>query len=88
MSVLHISSATKYHAAIELLRALFVKEKNKNFSRHCLAYRTQKDGESIEQYIFVLEKMAKDTVFKIVETNQHQNLCSHCFYRWFKESSD
>ena len=51
-------------AAIELLRALFVKVKNENFARHCLAYRTQKDGESIEQYILVLEKLAKDMCFQ------------------------
>jgi hypothetical protein len=72
---LHISSVTTYAAAVDLLKALFVKVKNENFARHCLSYRTQKDGESIEQYILALEKLAKDCVFKKVEANEHQSLC-------------
>ena len=59
---LHISSATKYIEDVELLRTLFVNVKNKNFARHCLGYCTQKDGESIEQFSLVLEKLAKDCV--------------------------
>lgn len=72
---LHISSVTKYTEAIALLKALFVKEKNENFARHCLAYRTQKDGETVEQYILSLETLAKDCSFKKAEAGEHQDLC-------------
>ena len=72
---LHISSKTKYSDAITLLKSLFVKEKNENFARHCLAYRTQKDGESIEQYILTLETLAKECNFKKVEAIEHQEQC-------------
>ena len=72
---LHISSVTTYVAAVNLLKTLFVKVKNENFARHCLSYRTQKDGESVEQYILALEKLAKDCVFKKVEASEHQDLC-------------
>ena len=66
---LHISSVTTYTDAIALLKALFVKEKNENFARHCLAYRTQKDGETVEQYILALETLAKDCNFKKAEAS-------------------
>ena len=53
---LHISELTKYSEALALLQALFVKTKNPNYARHCLAMRTQKEGESIELYLLALEK--------------------------------
>ena len=58
---LHISELTKYSEALALLQALFVKTKNPNYARHCLAMRTQKEGESIELYLLALEKL----VYKI-----------------------
>ena len=72
---LHISELTKYSEALALLQALFVKTKNPNYARHCLAMRTQKEGESIELYLLALEKLAKECDFKEVTAALHQEEC-------------
>ena len=72
---LHISGLTKYTEASALLQALFVKTKNPNYARHCLAMRTQKEGESIELYLLALEKLAKECDFKDVTAAAHQEEC-------------
>ncbi|XP_063694643.1 uncharacterized protein LOC134826257 [Bolinopsis microptera] len=72
---LHISGLTKYTEASAVLQALFVKTKNPNYARHCLAMRTQKEGESIELYLLALEKLAKECDFKDVTAAAHQEEC-------------
>ena len=72
---LHISELTKYSEALGVLQALFVKSKNPNYARHCLAMRSQKEGESIEVYLLALEKLAKECDFKAVTAVLHQEEC-------------
>ena len=66
---------TQYSQAIEILKSLFVKEKNENFARHCLANRSQNEGESIEQYIMALETLGKQCNFEAVNAVQHREQC-------------
>ncbi len=72
---LHISAETQYAPAVAVLASLFVKAKNQNYARHCLASRVQKDGESIEQFVIALETLAKDCNFEEATAAQHQEQC-------------
>lgn len=68
----HVSSETKYSEAVKMLKELFVKKKNLNFATHCLATRCQQDGESVEQFLIALGKLAKDFQSKQVNAAQHE----------------
>ena len=52
---LPIKSLTSYKSAIDVLQKLFVKVKNENFSRYLLGNRKQNEGESLDQYLLVLD---------------------------------
>jgi hypothetical protein len=67
-----ISSINTYAAAIEILKSLFVKQKNETFSRYCLLNRNQKDGESIDSFMIALEALAQDCNFEEVTALLHR----------------
>ena len=69
----HVSNLNHYGQAIEALQSLFVKTKNANYARHCLASRKQHDGESVEHYLMELNTLSKDCDFKAVNAEQHCN---------------
>ena len=60
------------HNQFPVYQALFVKSKNPNHARHCLAMQSQKEGESVEVYLLALEKLAKEYDFKAVTAVLHQ----------------
>ena len=55
-----ISDQTQYTASLAVLDQLFIKEKNETFARHRLLTRFQKEGETLSQYMYALENLAKD----------------------------
>ena len=67
-----ISSLTSYDEALKTLESLFVKQKNESFARHCLLTRMQNEGEALDQYMIVLEALAKDCKFEAVTAILHR----------------
>jgi RNase H-like domain found in reverse transcriptase/Integrase core domain/Reverse transcriptase (RNA-dependent DNA polymerase)/Aspartyl protease len=68
----NIADCTTYDAAIDALKALYVKPPNEIFARHCLATRRQKAGESLDEYLQALKSLSKDCNFKNVTAAQYQ----------------
>ena len=67
----HIEECSDYAAAIEILRALFVKPRNEIFARHLLATRRQQPNETLDEYLQVLKTLTKDCNFKSVTAAQY-----------------
>ena len=68
-----ISEADSYDTAITLLDKTFNKPKNTIFARHLLATCKQDSGESLDQYVQKLQKLAKDCEFKAVTAEQYRD---------------
>ena len=71
----HVSGCTKYSEAMTKLEGLFVKAKNPNYARHCLATRKQRDGESVEQFLIALDTLSKECAFGAVTAEVYRNEC-------------
>ena len=67
-----ISSIKTYAAAINILKIIFVKQKNETSARYCLLNRNQKDGESIDSFMIALEALAQDCNFEEVTALVHR----------------
>ena len=61
-----------YDAAIAKLKASFIKTPNVIFSRHQLATRKQKAGESLEEFLQALHVMSKDCSLKNVSAEEYR----------------
>uniref|UniRef100_A0A1Y1MYE7 Retrotransposon gag domain-containing protein n=1 Tax=Photinus pyralis TaxID=7054 RepID=A0A1Y1MYE7_PHOPY len=68
----YINDCTTYQAAIDILKALYVKPKNLIYARHQLATRKQLSTESIDQYLTALKSLAKECHFKAVSAEQNK----------------
>lgn len=68
----YIEECTTYDSAIDVLSKLFVKTPNVIFSRHLLATRKQKPGESLDEFLQELQRLSKDCAFKAVTADQYR----------------
>jgi len=68
----HISESSSYDDALKTLELIYVKPMNEVFARHQLATRKQLPGESLDQYLLALKKLAKDGSFKAVSAEDHR----------------
>ena len=62
----HIDEIDNYDQCIAKLETLYCKTPNEIFARHCLAMRRQEPGESTDQFLVALKKLAKDCNFQAV----------------------
>ena len=68
-----ISDINTYDDAIAVLETTYVKPKNIIFARHCLSIRRQAPGESVDQYMQVLNLLSKDCDFRAVTAEENKN---------------
>ena len=61
-----------YDEAIQTIKNLYVKPKNKIFSPHVLATRKQQPGESIEEFLQSLKILSKDCTLEAVTAEQYR----------------
>ena len=71
----YISDAPDYDSAIATLESLYVKKKNKVYSRYKLLTRKQQAGESLEEFVQDLKLLAKNCSFKA--TTVAENLSNY-----------
>jgi hypothetical protein len=84
----YISETKKYSDALSILDALYTKQRNEIFARHCLASRNQQAGESVTEYLEVLKQMSKDCNFKAASAELFENeYIRRCFYSRFEVSA-
>ena len=67
-----ISECKDYESAIETLRKLYIKPKNEVFARHLLATRSQRPGETLDEFIQALKQLSTDCNFKAVSADQYK----------------
>jgi hypothetical protein len=68
-----ISEADTYDAAIAILKALYIKEKNVVFARYQLSTSKQDSGECIDGFVQKLKTLAADIEFKAVTADQYKS---------------
>ena len=68
-----ISEETTYESAITALQNLFVKPKNKIYARHMLATAKQDAGESVDEFIFRINKLSQNCDFTAVSAQEHKD---------------
>ncbi|XP_064080604.1 uncharacterized protein LOC135197465 [Macrobrachium nipponense] len=68
----YIEECVNYDTAISTLEKLYIKAPNKIFSRHLLATRQQKAGETLDEFLRELRKLGKDCNLKAVSTEQYR----------------
>ena len=67
-----INEETTYKNAITALQNLFVKSKNKIFTRHMLAAE-QDTGKSVDEFILRIKKLSENCNFTAVSTQEYKN---------------
>ena len=68
----YVEDINNYDEAIRTLKNLYVKPKNKIFSRHVLATRKQQPGESIKEFLQSLKILSKDCSLEAVTAEQYR----------------
>ena len=68
----YIEDCADYDAAIETLTQLYIKTPNEIFTRHLLATRRQKPGETLTEFLQELRKLSKDCNLKNVTAEQYR----------------
>ena len=66
-----IEGCDKYDTAIAKLRECFIQTPNAIFSRHLLASRKQKTGETLEEFLQTLHVLSKDCNFRQVSAKEY-----------------
>ena len=69
----YINECNDYNVAIDTLDKLYITKRNEIFARHCLASRCQQVGESVQEYLQILQQMSKDCEFKAVDGELYKN---------------
>ena len=69
----HVSDATTFAKAIEILDNLYIMPINVIFNRHVLKTSKQKDGENLEDFFQRLKTLSKDCEFRAVTAEQYQS---------------
>ena len=76
----YIEDCLTYNEAVDTLRNLFVKTPNEIYARHQLAVCKQKPGESLDEFLQTLHRLAKDCAFRPVTAAQyHEELVRDAF---------
>ena len=68
----YIEDCETYEAAVAELKRVYVKTKNNVFARHLLPTRRQLPGESLQQFLQVLETLSEDYSFRAVTADQYR----------------
>ena len=68
----YVSECESYDAAIEALKEVYVKPTNEVFTRHLLATRKQKAGETLDEFLQALKTLSKDCNFKAVTAEKNR----------------
>ena len=68
----YIEECDTYDSAKSILEKLYVKTPNVIFSRHLLATRKQKPGESLDEFLREVRKLSKDCWLKAVSAEQYR----------------
>ena len=68
----YVEDSNTYDEAIQTLKNLYVKPKNKIFSRHVLATRGQQQGESIEEFLQSLKILSKDCTLEAASAERYK----------------
>jgi len=58
-----VEDATDYEGVVQILKSLYVKQKNNVYARHLLVSRHQLQGETLPKYLQVLKSLSKDCTF-------------------------
>ena len=69
----YIEECAAYDQAITVLEELYVKPSNEVFASHILATRSQRTGESLDEYFQVLKTLSKDCNYKAVTAEQNRD---------------
>ena len=68
----HVEDCESYDVALQTLKDLYIKPKNKIFARHVLATRKQQAGETIEEFLQNLKLLSKDCTLEAVSAEQYR----------------
>ena len=68
----YIEECTTYDTAIATLKNLYTKVPNEVFARHLLATAKQNPGETLDEFLLSLQKLAKDCNFRAVSSVQYK----------------
>ena len=68
----HVEDCESYDVALQTLKDLYIKPKNKIFARHVLATRKQQAGETIEEFLQNLKVLSKDCTLEAVSVEQYR----------------
>ena len=68
----YIEECTTYDTAIATLKNLYTKVPNEVFARHLLAAAKQNPGETLDEFLLSLQKLAKDCNFRAVSSVQYK----------------
>jgi len=68
----YIEECTTYETAIATLKILYTKAPNKVFARHRLATAKQEPGQSLNDFLLSLQKLAKDCNFGAVTSAEYR----------------
>ncbi|XP_064093858.1 uncharacterized protein LOC135206373 [Macrobrachium nipponense] len=68
----YIEECANYDTAISTLEKLYVQAPNEIFTRHLLATRQQKAGETLDEFLRELRKLGKDCNLKAVSAEQYR----------------
>ena len=93
-----IEDCTDYDAAMLKLQRHYVKQPNLVFSRHLLATRKQKPGESLRKFLQALQILSKNCQFRDVSSEEYRQelvrdafvngLASHHIRQWLLENTE
>ena len=62
----YVEQCETYESAVTTLKALYINPTNEVFTRHLLATRRQRNGESLDEFLQALKTFSKDCNFKDV----------------------
>jgi hypothetical protein len=70
----YIEDCTSYETALEALKRVFIKTPNEIFTRHLLATKRQKSGETLTEFLQELRRLSKDCNLKNVTAEQYREV--------------
>ena len=68
----YIEDSATYDAAIAKLQNLYTKAPNEVFARHLLATAKQQSGQTLDEFLLSLQKLARDCNFRAVSGDQYE----------------
>ena len=84
----YIEETNNYGLAITLFERAYIESRNKIMARHLLSTRTKPPGESINEFLDDLRRLAKDCYFEVVDAQTHQqNIIRDAFIKGLESAS-